>query len=312
MPCYAFARCGNGFRCSSRPPLGKTIYKSIRRSYGGVYQDERFDGPMSGRWFAFAMAVARARSTLERAKNQADPLKARDLIRSFERHYGIVVPPEATRLSRQQAIAAKQQLALGPHRGNVEYQLRTALGSDFRAWVTTPAGPGTAYPDNPWLNVGIFNAPARWKSIRIVPRVSLLGSRSVEWAHVSGDTDPVKVGDKLVVAPGLLGQQELITVLGRTSSTLTAVFTRPHEANAEAIMRPWPFWLSNQKHSLVVVARGRARDATLLNRVHRLLSQLLGATSTWSVVEENTTPGTAGPKSPGVDSAITPIQAVTF
>ncbi len=319
----AFKRYGNGFRCSSRKPLGQVLYEQIRDSHGGVYGTEgSFEGPAAGRWFALAMTAARARTTLERAENQANPLKAYDLLRAHVGHYGIVLDGTPSVSDYRAALAAAMKLSLGPRRGNVEYQLRTALGGDFVAWVTTPASSTTSYPDSPWTGLstrqGIFNDPPVWKTIRITQNIHFVGLsggglQTVTFEHVSGDTGTLVVGDKLVVAPGKFGQQELVIVLARTDSTFQALFRRPHEANEVAFRRPWPFWMSTAKHSLVVVPHGRARDRVLRDKVRRLLHKLLGATSTWDVVEENSTPGTTGGFLPGVgEPGITPIVQATL
>jgi hypothetical protein len=312
--CSAFKRCGNGFRCSSRRPLGEVLYRQIVESNGGVYQDESFSGPVAARAFALAMTVARARSTLERAKNQADPLKVYDLLTSKERHYGLAPDASDTLAERRAALAAAMQLTLGPKRGNVEYQLRTALGDDFKAWLTTPASSATHFPYRPWLSVGLFRDPGPWKTITLTDSIAdRHGDHLVNWTHDAGDTGGLFPGDQLVVEPGKLGQQELVTVGSPTSATFRARFARPHESGVMAIRRPWPFWCNTSLHSLVVVTNGRARDPIIRDKVRRLLHKLLGATSTWDVVEESTTPGETGGFVPGLgEPNITPIQLRTF
>lgn len=314
MSLSAFKRCANGFRCSSRKPVGRRLYEQIIESHGGAYQNESFTGPFAARSFALAMAIARARSTLERAKNQADPLKCYDLLTSHERHYGLSPASTDSLDDRRRALAAAMLLTLGPKRGNVEYQLQTALGDDFVAWVTTEAGPATSYPDNPWESCGVFNNPPAWKTIRITQSIAFTGtSLTVPWTHEAGDDGELLVGDKLVVQPGDFGQQELVTVTARTQSTLTATFSRPHEANSMAIRRPWPFWCSISKLSMVVVKNGRARDPVLREKATRVLRKLLGNGSAWDIVEENSPAGTTGGIGPGFgEPNITSIQQVTL
>lgn len=309
MGCSRFKRCGNGFRCSSKKPLGQVLYEQILESQGPAYQHEVMAGPVAGRAFALAMMVARANSTLERAAEQADPLKVYDLLLAKEREYSLTPAPDATLGERRQALAAAMKLSIGPRRANVEYQLQTLLGEDFVAWVTNESDADAAFPLSPWLDCGIFRSPVLWKTIRVTPKVAFTGTPlTVQWTHEAGDTGTLTVGDKLVVAPGETGQQDLITITARTSSTLTATFARPHEAGAMAIRRPWPFWMSTAKHSLVVVRNGRAQDRVLRKKVALLLHKLLGATSTWDVVEENTTAGTTGGFLPGVSQpSISPI-----
>lgn len=315
MGCSRFKRCGNGFRCTSKKPLGKILYDQIVESQGPAYQHEVMEGPVAGRAFALAMMAARANSTLDRAAEQADPLKVYDLLLAKEREYGLTPDPDDTIRDRRDALAAKMRLSVGPRRANVEYQLASLLGDDFVAWVTTPSSSGTAFPPTPWVTSGIFKNPPLWKTIRITPSIAFTGSPlTVAWTHEAGDDGAIVVGDALVVAPGELGQQELVIVTARTNTTLTTTFSRPHEAGAMAIRRPWPFWMSHAKHSAVVVRNGRASDRVLRKKVFRLLHSLLGATSTWDVVDENASPGTSGPMIPGAGTWFinrTPLGALS-
>lgn len=313
MALSCFTPCGL-LEFSSGKPLAQSIYDQIKGSHGPAYDAENFYGVLSAKWYADAMALAAARKSLERAQNQADPWKVSDLLDDFEVHYGIVVPTGATLESRHEALAAVMQLTLGPKRGNVEYQLRAALGDDFVAWVTTDAGPDTSFPAQPWLTSAIFGNPSLWKTVAITPSVHFTGTPiTVEFTHQSGDDGALLVGDKLVVDPGELGQQELVTVTDRTDSTFTATFARPHGAGTMAIRRPWPVWCSTTKHSLVVVPHGRARDQLVREAATRVLRKLLPDNSTWDIVEEDTTPGTTGGFLPGVgEPGITPIVQVTL
>lgn len=315
MKFSAFARYGNGYRFSSRKPRGQLLFEQIRDSHGGVYGDEgSFSGPVVARWFALAMTIARAQATLERAKNQAEPLKLWDLLKAKETHYGLAPAATATLADRRQAVAAAEQLSLGPKRGNVEYQLRSLLGADFVAWVTADStSANNAFPQNP-ETLGIFNSPALWKTVSIDASVNVRNvSLTRHWTHVDGDDSSLLVGDILLVAPGELGQQEAVTVTARTSSTFTATYTRSHEAGTVAIRRPWPFWCSNMKHSCVVVKHGRAADQALRQKAEALLHKLLGATSSWDIVEENAVAGTAGPFLPGTGlPGLTPIPALSY
>lgn len=324
MQFSAFARLGGGFRFSSQPPLAQQFYEQLRDSDGGVYQADSFTGPVAARRFALAMMAARAAYTLERAANQSDPLKLWDMLTTFESMYGLSPSPTDTLQSRRNAVALAMVLSRGPRRGNVEDQLRTALGSDFRAWITTPAPTsadqttfaalqGHGFPSSP-ETIGRFDDPPNWKAILLLDPVAFCGVPvTVHWQAVSGATDTIAVGDQFVVAPRLKGIQELVTVTARTNTTLTATFANAHESSTMALRMPWPSWWSIQKHSLVVVKNGRATDPVLRQRVLQLLRILLGTTSSWDIVEENTTPGTTGPFIPGQGKpGITPILAYSF
>lgn len=325
MPFSGYARFGNGFRFSSAKPLGQAIHESFRASYDngeGVAEG----GPLDARLFAWAMGIARARSELERAKNQADPLKCWDLLRAFERHYGIAVPTGATLQSRREALAARMRMVLGPVRANVEYQLAAALGVDFVAWVTTPAddSPVTYYPMMPWdlgthvsgpdpAPQGIFGNPPIWTRVKLTASIAALGSRTVGWITVGGDDVNLTVGDRIVVDPYAEGLRELVRITAVTASTFTAVFTKAHSAGTEALLWPFPYWGSVSLHSLVVVPNGRATDTTVRQKANEVMRRLMGGNSTWDVVEESSTPGSLIGFVPGIGApGITPIQAVTL
>lgn len=331
MPFSGHARFANGFRFSSKRPLGKAIHDSFRAAHGnGELVAE--GGPADARLFAWAMAIARCRSTIERAKNQAEPLKCWDLLKAHEKHYGIAVPPGASLNERRRALDARFDLILGPVRANIEYQLAAALGADFVAWITTPAAfddagtptvmERTYYPMMPWhlgFNTmgpepqGIFGNPPAWTRIRITSHVVFLGLRTVDWVNVGGEQVRLAVGDRLVVAPYTEGLRELVEVTDQTSSTLSAVFTKAHAANTEALLWPFPYWGSRSLHSLVVVPNGRAMDPAVRQKANDVMRRLMGGNSTWDVVEESTTPGSLIGFIPGVGApGITPIEQVTF
>ncbi len=330
MPFSAFARHANGFRFSSKKPAGKALYDSFRTSNGN---GEAFaeGGPMAARWFAWAMAIARQQSTLERAANQADPLKCWDLLEAHERHYGISVPTGASLNERREALNTAQSLVLGPIRSNIEYQLSTALGDDFVAWLTTTATPfesvdgeQTYYPMMPWdleehasgpipAPRGIFGQPSVWTRVSITSSIATLGSRTVPWANIGGDVVRLAVGDLIVVDPYAEGLRELVEITAQTASTFTAFFTKAHGADTEAIIWPFPFWLSRSKHSLVVVPNGRAMDPGVRQKANEVMRKIIGGTSTWDVVEESTTPGQLLGFIPGIGApGITPIETRTF
>lgn len=348
MALSAFTQCGAGFECSDEKPLGEVIYDAAVESEGGVYQDEEFAGPVAARRFAMSMGIARARYTLERAKNQADPTEAQDLLAAHETHHQIVPEFGQTEKQRRAILAAAMRLTLGPVRDNVVYQLETALGADFVAWVTCPGADDNSFPEKPWEAVhypgfplknavGIFEPPANWKVIRLTSRVDHTNyvnqavplHQRVSWEHVAGDEGPL-VGrrdagygedgrirlkpDKLIVEPGELGQQEVVELAtGVTDTHLTANFLRTHPAGAIAMRAPWPFWLSNQKHSVVVVVNGRAKDRGVREKANAVLSRLLGETSSWGIVDENVVTGAAGPFIPGSGiPGITPLREIVL
>src|SRR5688572_2166024 len=98
----AFTTFGH-FAFSSETPRAQAIYESIRDGQGAS-PNEDFDSALSSRWYAQAMAIAAARSTLERAGNQADPTKVHELLPVQERMWGIIPPALASSDERRAAL----------------------------------------------------------------------------------------------------------------------------------------------------------------------------------------------------------------
>lgn len=296
---------------SSAPPRSESIYNSIVSLNGGNFDDD-FAGPINADWYATAMAVAAARDTLERAENQADPLTVEEMLPVQESMYGLAPGPSDNLNMRRGVLAARYKVALEPSLQNVNQALRLLLGADFVAWVPNPI----AAPSPDTIPLALCKAvTARAKTIQFVDRIIPTGGlQPVRYKAVSGDTLDLQDREVLTVDPGLNGIQESVTVIGAPAIGLVmANFAHAHEAGAVAITGPFPNWTSFKKNSLVVVKNGRATDPLLRAKVNDLLSRMLSGTSTWDIVQENSTPGTAGPIRVGQPSIGTvPIGTVTY
>lgn len=296
---------------SSSPPRAQSIYESLVAMHGGNI-DDTFSGPLCAEWYAHAMAAGAARDTLERAENQADPLTVHELLPVQEGMYGLSVGPVDSANTRRAALAARYMVALEPSQQNVSQALRLLLGVDFVAWVPNPV----ASPSPTLIPAAMCKAVgSRVKTVTLLSGITNNTTpQTVRYSATSGDAVDLQGQEVIIVDPGLSGIQEAVTVLSTPrGGLLTAQFSFAHAAGALAITQSFPNWSSFKKNSVVVVKNGRANDPVLRAKVNDLLSRMLSGTSTWDIVNENSTPGTAGPIRVGQPSIGTvPIGTVTY
>ena len=316
----AFTGFGN-LEFSSKPPRAQSIYESLVSMNGGNF-DDNFSGPINAEWYAIAMAAGCARDTLERVENQADPETVHEMLPVQESMYGLSPGPFDSTNARRAALAARYAVARRPTLPNVTQALRLLLGEDFVAWVPNPV----ATPSPAAIPADKCKAAtARFKTLRLLDNVTSVGSQRVRYTPLDGDATDLQDRETVVIDPGLSGIEELITVIGPRDGVkilatdpdpvgaFTATFANAHAAGAVGITSAWPNWSSYKKHSLVIVKNGRATDPILRAKVTDLLSRMLSGSSTWDVVQENTTPGTCGPfrvGEPGI--GIVPIGAASY
>ena len=299
------------FEFSSAPPRAMSIYQSLVSMNGGNF-DDTFSGPMCAEWYAIAMAIGAARDTLERAENQADPATVHEMLPVQESMYELSPGPSDSANDRRATLSARYAVALEPSLQNVTQALRLLLGADFVAWVPNPV----AAPSPATIPASICKLPtARFKIVTLLDPVLIVGSpQLVRYRATAGDPTDLRVQEVVVVDPGLSGIQEAVTVLEvPVDGFLRAQFANGHESGSIGITGSFPNWSSFKKNSLVVVKNGRAHDPILRAKVNDLLSRMLSGTSTWDVVQENVTPGTAGPFRVGQPSIGTvPIGTATY
>jgi hypothetical protein len=309
-----FARFGH-FGFTSKKPRPQPIYESIRDAQGGTVTDDD-DGLMPARHYAWAMRIAAAKATLERAKNQAEPLQVRDLLPVQEGMYTLVPGPFETMQERRAALAAKYKLGLPGSFQNVQAQLMFILGADFVAYRPMPSTEAGQSPSTPGTGPGTFKpATNRIKIVKITQSISTgLGAPQwVSFTNYFGDVNPLQVGEEVVVEAGTIGWQEKVTVLGVKPEQFQATFTRAHEPNSLATTAPFPYWLSTQRHHLVVVKNGRANDLELRRKVNELMAVVVRGSSTWDIVEANIGGTQVGPFIPGSGKPyITTIGTITL
>lgn len=280
----AFTPCGM-LAMSAQPSHAEAIYEAMRANLSpeqGFATD--FDSPQQARLYAQAMVFGAAQYALERAANQAIPRKAIESIRSSEKDARIVPPAGATLRERQLAIETRRLATRGARRENVEAALSAALGSDFVAYRTTPDAERVTVPGLPGT-VGNFVLATPPKVVSFDVGVSVLGSAvTVPYTQLLGEA--IQVGDYLAVdVHPSQTRTERIHVTATGSGTLTAEFVHPHDVGTEATSGHAPVWTSNQRHALIVLTAGAARDPERRRIVDETMARLACAVSVWQVTD---------------------------
>jgi hypothetical protein len=280
---------------SGQPSRAEQIHRSIKASHGADVVTEDPEGALPARWYAWAMAIARASYTLERAGNQADPRRVTEMLPVMEAAFGVTPGYNDTIEQRRAVLASRHLLATGNIQQSVLVALQTALGSDFVAWRPTPQSEATSYPP-PSAAYGSFKQDARIKVVTTLSSVAFNNTPVwVRYRHRSGDSSPLQAGEVIVIDPGRVGQSERVTITEAAETRFLATFVRAHEAGALMTTASHPFWFNTLRHSLVVVKNGRALNPEVRRKVHETLNLFLQGSASWDIVEENSAPGSAGP-----------------
>lgn len=271
---------------SSRPSHGETIYRSYLAALGGQYSTEP-GSAAEARVYATATGLARARYTIDRARNQLDPWRSVELLPVREAEYGIVPGLTDTVEDRQAAVAAKMRLARGCTRPELEHALRALLGADFIALRTIGVSDAEVFPTDP-TQQHFADAFTLRKSVRIPTRI-FPGVRTLayETADSHGPRVQLEPGDVLTVDPGNSGLVEVVTVEDATADTFVATFLRVHEPGSYATTQPFPWWASTVRHVNVIVSDAAAVDPETRRKVNGLLEAVLRGVTTWGVIAES-------------------------
>jgi hypothetical protein len=310
-------------KMSGEHPLAQRIYSATRAALGPELAGEMasFADCFA---FAFALAVARGATLLERAWGQMLPTEVTDLLGEKEEEYGLIPSPGASITARRQALAARMLVPGGAGRLNIENALQTLLGASFIAYRTTAPAERAMWPTTLGSAPQNLVDPAtERKLLHVVPAVSIgLGApQTVTYAPVlplapAGSLNTLAVGDQLVVEPELLGRAEVVTVSavadhGQGVPTFTAIFNEAHEPGCWATTMPFPAWTSTQRASLVIVDALAALDPEVRRQINELMDRLARCVSTWAIVQA-TGPTQAGPYRLSVSPLdATPLGAVT-
>lgn len=282
MKFSAFARFNGGFRFSSRPPNGQIIYESLKASQGDTYEED-FSGRQSARLYAAAMSLAAAQQQVDRAISNANPATATELLGKIEQDYQIV-PNYTQSLAERRVVAdARRKVTRGARRESVEGALRALLGSDFIAYETTDRAHITKWPAKPG-NVGAFRRNgAPKKGFWLDSQISRLNVQTlVPIRAIPGLVMP-QAGDLYTVDPDTRCPSiERITITETLEGHIVARFKKPHAIGALAIS-PHPVWISNQRHSRIIVTFAAANSPETRRKINELMARMLRGVSQWFV-----------------------------
>jgi hypothetical protein len=296
MKTSAFTTTGL-LKLSSEQPLAKRLYGAVRAALGPALAGEttEFTDAFS---YAFAMAVARSATLLERAFGQMLPSEVTDLLAAKEAEYGLIPLPNASITARRSALAARMLLPGGAGRLNVENALRALLGAAFVGYHTTTPAERAAWPHELGATPQNLQLPsAARKIVRLMSPISMgLGKpqavtyRAVDPLAPSGSHHVLAINDRLVVEVEHLSRAEVVTVaaLGDTHTTgltFTATFEKAHEPGCWGTTQTFPVWTSTQRFALVVVAAAAALDPETQRQIHELMERLARGVSTWAIVQ---------------------------
>jgi hypothetical protein len=277
------------FTFSGEPSESEKIYDAQTRALGPAFAGPNDDAET----YADSMCFGAARLQIQAAGAQDDPMQVSYLIDDLEHDWRAYHSPGATLSERRAELTYRMAASDGALDTAITAGLSALLGSLFihqRPMNLIPlleVTPSAEFPPH---------SPLRATPIKkiTINTMILPGTRSVPYTRDLDDGNPILIGDELVIAPGLFGLDEIVTVIASNASSFSAVFTKPHDNGTRAITGPYCRWSSNQRHTMVVVDSSVLTNSELLTRVHEFMRRTMPAVSTWIVCAE-TSPGYVGP-----------------
>ncbi len=288
MPRFSMFTPFGALAFSSQPSRVENIYRATVANLGSSY-DTTPGTNVEASVYASSRELARARYVLDRAVNNADPLKATEMLPVLEAEYGLTPGPTDILPARRRALAARKLLPKGATYANITNSLATLLGSGFLAYRVTQAVEAANYPSAGGASPGNFaRVGTQLKVVRLSTAISMgLGSPQTvaytPFAITSGQVT-LTVGDVLVVDPAIPGITERVTVTASSATTITATFAKPHDAQTLATTQLYPYWTSSQRHAMVVVTPAVAFDGDKRRQIHELMARIARGVSTWDIV----------------------------
>jgi hypothetical protein len=318
----------SGIRFTRRKPHAQVIYETLREQWGSLFTDDP-TAAVNVETFAQAKCLAIAREQLERAANQANPRHCTSLLSKREADYKLIPDPGATVAERQGELVAARAIRGGARIDALTDGLRAILGDgllgvtmrDMDEFADGGVYPPSASPQT--LNVGAFKALGEpYKVVRLIGHTM---DGTVGYEYVTGDRDPLAVGETVTINPGGIGRTETFTVTAVSDVTLqpegnppyvgatfSAVFLKSHEAGDICTTAATPIWISGRRFVFVVVTDAVLASTNLKLRANRFLAKALTHASQWALVSSSGA-GTAGPFN--LFTSIlgqTPIEQVTY
>lgn len=266
---------------SSKPTHGRSIYESLVDGMGDSYNTD-FNGIQQARLYADSMCLASAQYQLDRALNNSSPAKATELLGQLEKDFQVTPGPNDTLPMRRAFLSALLIVSRGNTQGAIEAGLIMLLGSDFVSYSHLSTIP---FPTNP-ETVGIFESTgAKVKQFTLNSSVSVTGVPITIGFTLNPASELPLAGESYTVDPDPRSTIEKVTISAVSDATITATFTRSHEANAIAT-RPYPFWSSSRRYSQVVVSLSAAQDTEKRRRINELMARATRGVSQWCIVSD--------------------------
>lgn len=277
------------FAFSGEPSESEKIYDAQLRSLGPA-----FAGPNDeAETYADSMCFGAARLQIQAAGAQDDPAQVNYLLDEIERDWRVYSPPGATLAERRAELAFRMAATSGATDAAVRAGLTALLGQlliNYRSMNSEMLDEVSLSSTTP------EHSPSRATPIKKITLLNsiLPGANIVSYTRELDDGNPILIGENLVVAPGLRGQEEIVLVTYVGSGTVGAYFQNPHGALTRAITGPFCGWSSNQRHSLIVVDSSVMTNSILLAKIHEFMRRTTTAVSTWLICPEASS-GYVGP-----------------
>ena len=260
--------------------------------------------------YSTAHLLAVADGFVERVWRQRFASTVYENLAAEEAEHGLHPGPDATVRERRAALAARKLIPKGSARAPLEEALRALLGDDYVGIHVTSDSERVVWPsalgDQPQL---LQAESIDRKLVQILDTISIgLGApQTVRYEGVlpttNGSEHTLRVGDRLLVEPEILGRAEVVTVtavqqviplLAPAYLLFEATFNQAHEPSCLASTSPFPLWTSSQCELLIVVTQTAAVTIETRRQVHELLARLVTGVTTWALVQQSTD-GVAGP-----------------
>lgn len=293
MPLYSAFNAFGHLRFSAAPSRHATIYQTLRDGQEGAYGPG--DTHQEARIYAQSRCLAIAAGELERAENEGRADKTQELLAELELDYGLSPAPGETEAERRAALALQVRILRGSRKEAIEDAIETLLGDDFIAVVPMRdvIAPPTQWPATPG-DVGNWSRGALYRLYTLTDSAALVGTRQLHFVDIVAGQEPLKIGDRIVLEPGVPDMAESVTVTavvsaavvdadGYTTNHVEVVTARPHPKTTVCTTAPMPILSSTQRHYRIQVTTSCATDAVKRAAVHQLMRRIVRGVSTWEI-----------------------------
>lgn len=253
------------------------IYSSLQRSLGPAFAGELDLAEQ----YAAAVCLAAAQDQIDLAAAQNDPTTVTYLVDDLCKDFNVYPPVGSSLAQKRVLLAAAMSYSQGCSLATVRAGLQAILGSLYiharpshgAFAFTSPPSPSELMPVNTPHKLIEFN------------QIVWAGTRTVSYTRLVDDGNPIIAGEVLDVESGNHGLYEQVTVTGAGGTlenpTLTAFFTRTHEAGKNATTGPRSTWSGFARRWLIAVEDAALTNAPLLATANEFLRKTLPAVSEW-------------------------------